>query len=146
MLKRYCTDPYEYRKKSLAVDKEIEDYLTLFYPEPEIEGPSIIEHRHLLYSPFLSALHEDLLYGVLVIEEKRDHYSDMDIKKWVADYEWLLDFEPLYHPVDQRYVLVQAHRFIGRTTLNVYQYAFLLRVIDPYFPGKVDLSHATSIQ
>lgn len=140
------TDPYEYRKKSLAVDKEIEDYLTLFYPEPEIEGPSIIEHRHLLYSPFLSALHEDLLYGVLVIEEKRDHYSDMDIKKWVADYEWLLDFEPLYHPVDQRYVLVQAHRFIGTTTLNVYQYTFLLRVIDLYFPGKVDLSHATSIQ
>lgn len=138
-------DPYRFREESLQVDREIEDYLTVYYPEPEIPGPSIIPHRHLVYSPFLSAVHEDLLYGVLVIEEKRQHYSDMDIRRWLEAYEWLLDYDPIINNVDERYVLVQAHRFIGISSLNVYQYTFLGRVAELYFKGRIDLSHAIEV-
>lgn len=139
------TDPYTFRQRSLTVDREIEDYLTLLYPENEIPLPSIIPHRHVLYSPFLSAIHEDMIYNILRMEDRRHRYSDMDIKQWLKDYEWLLDFEPLYRGIDDRYVLVQAHRFIGLTNLDTYQYTFLIRVIELYFPGRVDLTHSSVI-
>lgn len=137
---------YPYRNRSREVDERISDYLTLYFPEPVIEGPSIIQRRYQVLSPFTSRVHWDLLNGYLYPEKIKEQYSDMDIREWLKSYEWLLEYDPIIRGVDERYVAVHPHHLFIETELDVYQYKFLQRVIAVYLNNKVDLSHHVRIK
>ncbi|MNL68931.1 hypothetical protein D3C87_1937270 [compost metagenome] len=74
------------------------------------------------------------------------YYGDPDIKRWLKDYEYLLEFDPCKRGVDTRYVSIHPHHLSYETELNIYQYNFLNRAIALYLEGKVDLSHFVSIK
>jgi hypothetical protein len=133
-------ETYRFRDQARVVDQHVSDYLTLYYPEPEILGPSIIERRYQVLSPFVSRIHHALSTGFLYPEGIKGQYSVEDLCEWVKDYLPLLDYDPILNGVDDRYVNVQPHQFFTETTLDIYQYTFLERVIQHYLQGRVDLT------
>lgn len=140
------TNTYDYRDVSLDLDKRIEDYLTQYYPQPKFDQPVIIPQRYELYSPFLSRIHDILQSGFFHQDEITGQYSDADIKTWLADYEWLLDYDPVIQGVDTDFVTVHPHQYFTVTELDIYRFNFLQRVSKVYLQDKIDLSHHVRIK
>lgn len=139
-------DTYSLKAKSEVVDKEVSDYLTLKYPQPHIPGPSPIEQRYHVFSPFVSKIHYDLRSGYLDLPETEGQYGDADIRRWLADYEYLLDVDPIVRGFDERYVAVHPHNYDLVMELDIYQYTFLDRAIKVYLDDKVDLTSFVKIK
>ncbi|MNM12458.1 hypothetical protein D3C81_226320 [compost metagenome] len=137
---------YSLRAKSKAIDTAISDYLTLKLPEPVINDPNMIEERYEVFSPFACKVMFDLMSGLIWDDQMMAYYGDPDIKRWLKDYEYLLEFDPCKRGVDTRYVSIHPHHLSYETELNIYQYNFLNRAIALYLEGKVDLSHFVSIK
>lgn len=134
------TDTQTFRERSRAVDRKISDYLTVRLPEPEIPEPSIIPHRHVVFSPFCSRIMHDLQRGVLGGPEIQGHYADGKLWEWLADYLYILDYDPTQKDVNSNYVEIHPHNYPYVTELNIYQYTFLERVVRVILNGRVNLS------
>lgn len=139
-------DTYSLRNKSLEVDQDVEDYLTLRYPEPVITDPNIIPQRYRVFSPFTSKIHHDLLEGILYPPGIKGQYSDAKIKEWLKDYEFLLEYDPVKNGVNERYVSVHPVDVNYETELDIYQYTFLDRAIRLYLNDKVDITRFITIK
>ena len=139
-------DTYSLREKSLEVDEDVSDYLTLKYPEPVIDDPNIIEQRYRVFSPFASKIHHDLLEGILYPDGIKGQYSDAKIKEWLKGYEFLLKYDPVRNKVDDHYVSVHPVDINHVTELDIYQYTFLDRAIQLYLGDRVDISYFVSIK
>lgn len=139
-------DTYAMRDIALAVDKEIEDYMTDRMGEVVIEGPNLIPGPHALYSPFVSKIMHDLDNGFIREQDITGLYSDMKVKTICQPYEWLLVYEPtvLIEPTD--YVSVHPHERSDTVELGLNQYNFLRRVIRIYLDDKVNMSQFISIK
>lgn len=136
----------DYRAQSQVVDNLISDYLTLHYPEPVIEGPSIIAKRHRLYSPFIASIHSNILNGYLYPPEIKGQYSEQDIRDWLKPYEWLIEFDLAFQKLDARYVSFEPHEFNYETELDYYQYNFLTRVIKTYLGDLLNITSHVRIK
>lgn len=134
---------YEARNAALVVDKHVSDYLTLKMPPPVFTEPDVIPELYPVYSPFVSALIDDLKSGVFSDTRIFDQYNDDTLKKMCAFYEPLLDFEPTRDPnkVDLSYVSVQPYYQDVVTELGLFQYRFLSRAVSLYLNNAVSLSH-----
>lgn len=137
---------YSLRAKSRVIDTAISDYLTLKLPEAVINSPNIIEERYEVFSPFACKVMFDLMTGLIWDDQMEAYYGDVEIKRWLKDYEYLLKFDPCKQGVDTRYVSIHPHHLSYETELNIYQYNFLKRAIALYLDNKVDLSHFVSIK
>ena len=87
-------ETYSFREVSRVLDDKISDYLSLYLPEPYIDETTLISHRHILLSPLLSRLLDDILNGVLILPDITIPYSDTDVKEWLVDYEYLFRNRP----------------------------------------------------
>lgn len=137
---------YTMRNKSRLIDKAISDYLTLKLPEVPVSDPNVITERYEVFSPFACKVLFDLTSGLLWDDQMATHYGDVDIKRWLKPYEYLLSFDPCKQGVDTRYVSIHPHHLSHEMELNIYQYNFLKRAIAFYLESKVDLSHFVSIK
>ncbi len=133
-------DTYEYRAASQVLDKKVSNYLSLYYPEPVIDGLSIIDSRYEVSSPFISKVHDDLVTGFLSPDGIKGQYGDDYIRSLMRTYEWLLEFDPLIQGYDNRYVIVHPHTHYIETELGIYEYKFLDRLINLYFGEQVDIT------
>lgn len=134
-------DTYQFRDRAMEVDQRIADYLTLKYPQPDIAGPSPIAQRYMVYSPFLSRIVSDLREDLFDEVWLQSHYSNADVMSKVEDYKYLLEFDPGYLGVDDRYVFVHPHRYAHAVDVDVYEFNFIKRVVQLYFNDKIPLSH-----
>lgn len=132
--------PAEFRQRSLDMDQKVSDYMSYYKPEPDAPNVDLIPRRYRILSPFVSRIHHDLRSGYLYPTEITGQYSDEKIKEWLAQYEWLLDFDPVVRGVDERYVNVHPHELFTVTELDIYQYNFLNRVIRVYMQDRINLS------
>jgi len=139
-------DTYSLRAKSLVVDKEISDYMTLKLPQPTFDNPNPIPQLYAIYSPFTSKLMYDLYQGILKTDDVEGQYSDVYVKQKLAPYEWLLAYEPTYRDMDWEYVSVHPHNLFTEVTLNVYAYRLMLRAIKLYLNDKVDITKFIKIE
>jgi hypothetical protein len=137
---------YSLRAKSRTIDSAISDYLTLKLPQPVIADPNIIEERYEVFSPFACKVMFDLINGLIWDDQMKAYYGDVDIKRWLKDYEYLLAFDPCKQGVDTRYVSIHPHHLSYEVELDIYQYNFLNRAIAFYLESKVDISHFISIK
>lgn len=145
MLDVTAVDTYELMAISEAVDKEVEDYLTLKLPEPVEPLPSPALAWYLVFSPFSAKLIYDMLYGVLPMDEFKGEYSDQFLRERLRGYEWILPFDPALRGVDERYVNIQPHPEVDPIHLTVYQYRLLDRAIQLFLNGKVQINRHTLI-
>jgi hypothetical protein len=138
---------YQQRTESMAIDKEISDYLTIRLPETKLIAPNVIENsRYTLYSPFMSRIMDDLLTGVLWDNKFHEHFGDDWLRTRLAAYERLLDFDPIGDKmqIDSRYVTVHAHPYSYYVSVDRYQMRVLERAAKLYAPG-VDVSIVTNL-
>lgn len=139
-------DTSVYRKQSQVIDTAISDYLTMKLPEVAVSLPNVITERYEVYSPFACKVLFDLVNGLIWDDQMKTFYGDMDIKRWLKAYEYLLPFDPCVKGVDERYVSIHPHHRSSEVELNIYQYNFLNRAIALYLDSKVDISHFVSIK
>ena len=136
----------ELRERSLAVDRQVSDYLSKYWPEKPIAYPSKIEQRYPILSPFTARIHYDLYNGLLNPEGIEGQYGDGVIKKTLEDYEWLLDYDPVLNGYDKDYVSIHPHGYDHVTELDIYRYTFLKRAIGLYLNGEVDLTSFVKVK
>jgi hypothetical protein len=138
---------YELRDKALVTDENVSDYLTLKLPPPTYDNPSAIKERYPVYSPFVSALIDDLASGDFSDERIFEHYNDDMLKSMCAYYEPLLAFEPTRAPnvVDAHYVSVQPYYKDAVTNLGLFEYRFLSRAVSLYLNNAIELSHFVTV-
>ncbi len=139
-------DTYELRALSQEVDQAVSDYLSLKLPEPVPENPDPIPERYAIYSPFAAAIMYDLLNERLSTEKFRGHYSDQDVREYLAGYEELLAYDPTRHPVDLEHVAIHPHDRTTVIELDAYQYFLLSRAIKVFLEDKVDITRFVRIK
>lgn len=146
-IKRVSTqDSYVLRDASKVIDKQVEDYLTLYRPDlPEL-GPNPIPGKYAVYSPFVGKIIYDFVNGLLADDDIQGHYNDTLIREKLAIYEWLLEYEPTYRDVDTSYVSVHPHNRTTVIVLGVYQYIFVQRAVKLYLDNKVDITRFLAIE
>lgn len=136
-------DTYSMRAKSKANDAYVEDYLTMKLPEPAKPPTSPIPRLYQVYSPFSSKVMYDMLNGLLDISKFSGagyYYSDKEVRDALADYVYLLDYDPVRQGVNSDYVSIHPHNLYVETVLNIYQYSFLQRAIKIFLDDKVDIN------
>jgi hypothetical protein len=139
-------DTYDMRAKSLVVDQAVSDYLTLKLPESVPTNPDPIPERYAVYSPFAASVMYDLLTERLSYEAFKGHYSDQDVRNYLASYEWLLDYDPTRNNLDLEHVAVHPHDRTVEIELNAYQYFLLNRAIKVFLEDKVDITRFVRIK
>lgn len=134
-------DTYAFRAKSLAVDKEIEDYLSLYLPQNPGTLPNPIPAWYRVCSPLCTKLIYDMLDGVINMNEFKEEYSLEWLRERLRGYDWLLKYDPaLRDDVDERYVIIHPHPEFGAIHLNVYQYRLLDRAIQVMLNNRVSIA------
>jgi len=138
---------YELRDKALVTDQHVSDYLTMKLPPPTYTEVSPISERYPVYSPFVSALIDDLHSKAFTDERMFGHYDANTLRDMCAYYEPLLAFEPTRAPnlADERYVSVQPFYKDVVTNLGLFEYRFLSRAVSLYLNDAVKLSHFVTV-
>lgn len=139
-------DTYVLRDKSLEVDQAVSDYLTMKLPEKIPTNPDPIPERYAVYSPFAASIMYDLLTGRLSTEKFRGQYSDQEVRDFLRDYEWLLEYEPTRHDLELDHVNVHPHERTTTIDLDAYQYMLLNRAIKVFLEDKVDITRFVRIK
>jgi hypothetical protein len=141
-------DTYKYRERAEQIDKSVEDYLSQFIKDKEYNQPEHIKELYPLYSPFISTILNDMLYGSFNFPKLTDNYNDNDVSNYVKKYEWLLKYDPVKSQltfVDYEYCIVHPVPHYEVITVNLYQYKFLEAVVRLYMESKIKLSHFLKI-
>lgn len=138
-------DWFEFRARSQAVDKEVEDYLTLKLPEPVEDNPNMFTGKYWLFSPFSSVVMHHLQLGYISMEGFRGQYSDRDVAERLREYEYLLDYEPTRRDLELDLVNVHPHDKYQVQRLDIFQYNFLNRAIKVFLDDKVDITQFIEI-
>lgn len=139
-------DSYEMRDESKIRDNTVEDYLTLYRPDPIELGPNPIPRKYSIYSPFVGRIIYDFVNGFLTDEDIQGHYNDILVRSKLESYEWLLEYEPTYRDMDWNYVSVHPHNRSVVIVLPVYQYVFVQRAVKLYLDNKVDITKFLAIE
>jgi hypothetical protein len=114
------------------------------YPEPSISPFNVINTPHLLFSPVVSKVINDILKGVLPETLYSTPYNDNTILSLLDnEYKALLAADPVR--TDFPSTIVTIHPHLGNTViaLNLLQYRFVqnvIRIITNNQPQKVNLS------
>lgn len=138
------SDTYGLRDKSMVIDAMVSDYLTDFAPEPVPTTPNVLPGLYELYSPFLSKIIHDLRSGALTNPLLTTDYNDNEVMEVCKPYEALLKFDPTQPGLqpDSDYTIIHPHNLMTVLDVNVFQYRFILRVINIYMQDAVtSVSH-----
>ena len=136
-------DTYSFRSKSLEVDEEISDYLTLKLPEAVETEPNPISRPYSLYSPFICKVLYALVRDEIDERAISNHYDDQKVRDLVAPYLYLLDYDPINisrDKIDRQYVIIQPHFLQNVVDVNLNRYRFMVRLVELYGQGRVNLS------
>lgn len=137
-------ETYAYRAKSLAVDQEISDYLTLKIPQDQVPEVNPIQiQRYKLFSPFFSKLIWACQTGAIGGALLEDHYTDQDVRDICAPYEYLLAFDPIQvdNQLNPDYVIVHPLYHDTEVGLGLARYRFLTKAVRLYGNGLIELSN-----
>jgi hypothetical protein len=123
------------------VDKEIEDYLSLYLPQAPGEIPNPIPAWYRVYSPLCTKLIYDMIDGVINMSEFEEEYTLDWLRERMRGYDWLLKYDPsLKDEVDLQHVIIHPHPENDPVALNIYQYRLLDRVIKVMLDGRVSIN------
>lgn len=136
------TEPYY--QASREKDARISGLFTKIFPEPKVKPFIVGQHEHFLFSPVVSMIIRDMLFGVISSDLYTNLYQDLTIRELIdKEYKELL----LLDPIDKEFPdnVVRIHPDYGNApiTVNLYQYRFItnvVRLLTNGDPDKVNLS------
>lgn len=138
---------YELRDKSMVIDQQTSDYMSVQLPQDKPTTPNIIPKRYTLYSPFISRIISDLLSGSLHDDIFYQQFGDIWLKQKLANYLYLLDYDPSANgnELDTRYLVVHAHPYPNFVTLDAYQLRVVQRAAT-LFTRNVEINSTVNVK
>lgn len=135
-------ETYALRNQSLIIDKAVEDYMSLYYPEPTRNAVSSIQKRHTLYSPFFVHIVNDLLTEDFDMAGLNQQLTDEVVISLCAPYEHLLRNDPLDETLalDAGYITIHPVQTLDPIALPLKSYNFVKRVVELYGRNRITLS------
>lgn len=124
-----------------ALDVIISDYLTTLLPEPDLEE-SVVSDVYDLFSPFMNAIIDGVAGGFIPVV-----YSNMTqeyVEGLVANYLWLLPYDPCLWTVDTAWVDIHPRLSPTPVSLTSLQYDFIQKVNEYWLNSRI-LSFANHI-
>jgi hypothetical protein len=142
------TDTYSLRAIAMETDQVVSDYMSQYYPMPQPSGPDQIEQKWAVYSPFACKLLYDMNNGLLDDPRMYLQYNDDVVRELCAPYEYLLTMDPTQpaNTPDLRFVEIHPHDLMTVIGTSIYHYKFLLRAVNLYLNGLVNLANFVNIQ
>lgn len=135
-------DTYELRAIAQATDEAVENYMSLYLPEPEREHVDAIQRLYPLVSPFARGLLDAMQSGILDYDRLSNTTTDQQVLELCRPYEYLLEIDPINTELgfDFNYVIVHPHEYASTVELRFHQYRVLLRAMHLYTDGRIDVS------
>ena len=131
----------EWQNVSIDLDNRVDGFLSAVVSEASVPVPYILDYRWPVYSPFCSALINDLIAGTLLYSgELGSPYTADQVDTWVASYKWLLAADPCLLEAYSDYVFIQPHQFTNVLNLTAEQYEFIDFILSQYLNNKTSLS------
>jgi len=125
------------------LNNRVSALLTLRLPEPDISTPIFVEHKHMLYSPFIGKILADMLSGALKIVQRR--ILDDELVLIAAPYIALLKIDPALKAFNNTLTAFQPHPWLDVVSLSIFQYTVLDRLSQMYLDGKVDITQFVTV-
>ena len=137
------TETYLFRAQALERDQAVRDYMTQFYPEPVRDAVSSIVSRYTVFSPFLSRIINDLASGLFDHSSIEAELTDNEVLSLCEPYMDWMAFDPINPDLayNHNFVLIHPHQLNRTIELDMYQYAFVSRVVKLFAKGLVELSN-----
>lgn len=137
-------DTYAYRSLSMVVDEEVEGYMDVYRPEPEITTPNPIPQRYGVVSSFICKVIEDILDGFITMDDFTGNYSQQAVADRLQGYTYLLEYDPVIRQMREDLFTYLPHRRQS-VALSIYEYRFVDRAIKVFLNGKIELSRYATI-
>ena len=139
---------YDLRAKAVAIDVDVENYLSAIYPMPVLSKDNPISKKHRLFSPILNRIIHDMINNILIVKEDpaTNYLSTEDLEVLVTPYLYLLRFDPMLRGVDLKYVEVHPHDGYDVIELSALQYSVVARVNERYLNDQVVLNNLLNIK
>ena len=133
------TDSVQLRVAADEQLRDVENYMTEFYPFPAVPELSVIENRRKLYSPFVAEIVHDMLTGYFSdIEGMRVTYPA--VRERLAEYEPLLRYDPVFEvKCDRTFIDIHPTPWDVQFNLTVKQLEFIRAAINTYLGGAIDI-------
>jgi hypothetical protein len=132
------------REKSQELDKRVGDYLAQQLVPPTFDRPATAKWRYRVYSPLITKLLNDI---------EREWFTppqmpapDSTVMESMAEYEYILPFEPARNDADDRYVTIHPHPWTKTREVTRSEYLYLQRISELYLHGRVDLTQFVTIK
>jgi hypothetical protein len=138
---RFTTDTTtNLRAAAMERDRLIENYMDQFVHEPTEPNPNPIPARYDVFSPFLAKIIRDLQHGYLSIKAADMPLTDNKTKTMLADYVYLLEYDPYRLSLPPDYVTIHPHDSYTAITLGVYEFYLVQKAVKLYFADSIDTS------
>lgn len=134
------------RKQDDIRDKAVSDYMTLYFPQRTRTVIDTITTQYHVISVFANKVLRDLLEGTLNPPGILGRYTEMDIRKWLASYEWLLPFDLCNREYNENHVQVWPHWYGTPQGLPIEKYDFYQRILKTYLRQVPDISVFVYVQ
>jgi len=141
------SDTLKLKDRSAALDREISQYLSVHLPAAPTPPVGTKQANHLLYSPLISKVLNAVVNKVIDNSIMTSQYSDNQVLDLISPYIYLYALDPI-HPNNRLTAgLVDIHPTHLSTvlTVNIWQYAFVNRVIRLLAGDLVTLSNHVQI-
>lgn len=136
------TEPYY--KLSEEKNERIGRLFSDALPEPKIESFNVLRERHFLFSPTLSRIIRDVVYGVIPSSLYTNQYQDLTIRELIEkDYKHLIQLDPIDKDLPEDKIVIHPDYGNAPITVNVFQYRFISNVVRILTGGnkdRIDLS------
>lgn len=140
----YTDDKVAWREDQ-ARDRQVADYMDLYYPTNTHAIADVIETPYLLVSTLSNKILRDLVDGILDPPGMYARYSDQDIHDWLQPYSWLVDHDPCNQDLDPVRVKILPHWKDTAIMLNIYQYKLYTRALGLFLRNVPDYAQFVTI-
>lgn len=134
---------YSLRDKSIVIDKQVSDYLTMKLPQPPRPAPSAIPAKYQVFSPFLNKIIYLVKNNIIDTSTLPVQYNDTVVKDKCKAFEYLLKYDhgaEVGPSLNKDYVIVHPTVTTTVTDVTAAQYRFLEKALRIYVPAVVGLS------
>jgi hypothetical protein len=133
---------YSLRAKSMVIDQQVSNYMTIKKPEPDRGTLTVIPQKYPLVSPFVSRIVDAMLSGEITPIQIQTANTDNQVLALCQPFEGLLEFDPINEDLgfDYGYVAVHPHANTNVIALVLNQYRFLTKVVNLYARDLINLS------
>lgn len=129
-------------KEARDQDKRMSDYLTLFARKPEPEVIPSLMDKYRVFSPFMNAVVNQILLGLIELDDlpPGESYSEDYVLRKTAEFQWLLEHDPVTRNYDRRYFAVFPYVQQTMVSVTPKELIFIRRINEVFLQSRVNIN------